>query len=304
LVSACSGQVNDAVTGEDGKVRVGVEGLPQTHDLANDAQAVNKSAKVRLQVALKGADLVGDLTEAASTAAGGLVGLATVPISILMRAQWASVGHFRFPVTDWREGPVEWTGTVKYTKETTWSGSPGPNVTQDDHKETWTVDIDITGTADGSNTFGNNGAQLNARARANYTKSAVRTSSQEAYCGRVRGEFKTSRIETGEGSGAGSATVTLGISADGQYSVSVRSDVTASVRTTSTTQQSAPDGRKQCQPTSQSSSREERGSTRIGDDIIQGDGRVDPATPAHLAGMTTETEGATTRTLTWDLQRR
>jgi hypothetical protein len=304
FVSEGSGPIRNAVTGEDGTVRVGVEGVPQAHDLSNDAQAVNKSAKVRLQVALKGADLVGDLTEAASTAAGGLAGLATVPISMLMRAQWASVGHFRFPVTDWREGPAEWTGTVKYTKVTAWSGSPSSSVTQDTHTETWTLDVEITGTVEGSNTFGNNGAQMSAQARANYTKNAVRTSSQAVYCNRVPGEFKTSRIETGEGSGTGSARVSLGISGDGQYSISVHSDVTTSVKTTSTTQQSAPDGTRKCQITTRSSSHEDTGSQRVGDDVIQGDGRIDPAMPDHLTGMTKETEGPTTRTLTWDLQRR
>ena len=55
-------------------------------------------------------DLFGDLQEAVGTAAGGLIGLATLPVSILTRAQWASVGHYRFPIKDWRNGPAEWPG--------------------------------------------------------------------------------------------------------------------------------------------------------------------------------------------------
>jgi hypothetical protein len=37
---------------------------------------------------------------------------------------------------------------------------------------------------------------------------------------------------------------------------------------------------------------------------IQGDGQLDPRTPDRLSGRTQERDGNTTRTLTWDLQRR
>jgi len=82
--------VTNAVTGEDGKVKIGVEGRGQRKNLPDDATAITKSAKVRLQVALKGSDLLGDVQEATGTAAGGIVGLAGVPLSILSRSQWAS----------------------------------------------------------------------------------------------------------------------------------------------------------------------------------------------------------------------
>lgn len=36
---------------------------------------------------------------------------------------------------------------------------------------------------------------------------------------------------------------------------------------------------------------------------MQGDGRIDPRMPDKLSGSTRETEGRTTHTLTWDLQR-
>src|SRR5204863_6777512 len=71
--------VTNAVTGEDGKVKIGVEGRGQLKNVSKDATAVTKSAKVRLQVALKGSDLLGDLQEATGTAAGGIAALAGVP---------------------------------------------------------------------------------------------------------------------------------------------------------------------------------------------------------------------------------
>lgn len=39
-------------------------------------------------------------------------------------------------------------------------------------------------------------------------------------------------------------------------------------------------------------------------EVIQGDGAIDPHQPDRLSGRTEEKQGQTTRTLTWDLQRR
>ena len=39
-------------------------------------------------------------------------------------------------------------------------------------------------------------------------------------------------------------------------------------------------------------------------DVIQGDGKIDPNMPDRLSGSTEEKDGHTTRTLTWDLQRK
>jgi hypothetical protein len=305
LTSDGAGPVTDAVTGDDGKVRVTVEGRPQRQQISNDATEVPKSAKVRLQVALKGADLFGDLQEAAGTAAGGLVGLATVPISMLMRAQWASVGHFRFAVTDWRDGPVQWAGTVKYTKVTKWtraqSGKGGHSTRE--FNEAWTVDMDITGTAGAPSLFGSSAASLDARARANYAKSDSNTGVNLVMCNRVVRESTYSQVDTGEGSGAGTAGISLGISADGQYSITVRPDVTLMYKSAHNMQQNNVDGTKQCGITTTTSSNNSSGTGRIDVDI-QGDGTIDPSKPDRLTGKTEEKEGDTTKTLTWDLQRR
>ena len=242
---------------------------------------------------------------AAGTAAGGLVGLATVPISLLMRAQWASVGHFRFAVTDWREGPAEWTGTVKLTKVTNWTRTQkgkGGHSTQD-FKEAWTVDIEVTGNAGDPSVFGSSAATLEGRARANYTKTNSNTGVNLVMCNRVIRESTFSQVDTGEGSGAGTAGISLGISADGQYSITVRPDVTLMYKSAYNMQQNNVDGTKQCGITTTTSSNNSSGTGRVDVDI-QGDGMIDPNHPDRLSGTTEEKEGDTTRTITWDLHRR
>ena len=299
-----SGPVTDAVTGDDGKVEIGVEGRGQRENIADDATAVNTSAKVRLQVALKGADLFGDLQEAAGTAAGGLVGLATLPLSVLQRAQWASAGHYRFPVRDWRDGPAEWTGTIKYTKVTEWNQTMNGEATHAEQEvsDVLTVDINLTETLEGSAAFGNAGGSMKGTANANYTSRNVRSGGRLNRCSGVVTDMRSTSTDSGEGSGAGTARASVGISADGQYSISVYPDVTFTTRTTYSTEQMVYG--KLCAIQSQTVSGPERrgsGSVQIN---IQGEGRVDPNMPDTLSGMTQEKEARTIHTLTWNLQRK
>jgi hypothetical protein len=305
FTSAGAGPIRDAVTGDDGKVRVSVEGRPQRQRIPDDAEEVRKSAKVRLQVALKGADLFGDLQEAAGTAAGGLVGLATVPLSILMRAQWASVGHYRFPVIDWRDGPAQWTGTIKYTKVTKWnrSSSGKGGSSQQDYNEALTLDIEVTGTTGDPSVFGSSAAAMEGRARANHTLVNNNSGIKLVMCDRVVRQSTYSQVDSGEGTGAGTARVSLGISADGQYSVTVHPEVFVMYKSTYTAVQNNVDGLKQCGITTTRSSNSSSG-TQAATVDIQGDGMIDPSKPDRLTGRTEEKEGDTTKTLTWDLQRR
>jgi hypothetical protein len=215
------------------------------------------------------------------------------------------VGHFRFAVTDWRDGPVQWAGTVKYTKVIKWtrtqSGKGGHSTRE--FKEAWTVDMDVTGTAGGPSLFGSSAASLDARARADYTKNDSNTGVNLVMCNRVIRESTYSQVDTGEGSGAGSAGISLGISADGQYSITVRPDVTLMYKSAYNMQQNNVDGTKQCGITTTTSSNTSGGTGRVEVDI-QGDGMIDPDKPDRLTGKTEEKEGDTTTTLTWDLQRR
>jgi hypothetical protein len=303
FVSSGSQRVTNAVTGDDGKVQIGVEGRGQLQTISNDATEVSKSAKVRLHVALRGADFLGDLQEAAGTAAGGLGGLPSAPLGILSRMQWASVGHYTFPVTDWRDGPARWTGTITYTKVTAWKDSTaGKAIHQaQDHREALTLNITITETLEGSSVFGGGAAMLRGTAQANYTARTTRSGGRLTQCERRVFDLTFSQVNSGEGTGAGTARATVGISADGQYSVSFNPDVMMTTTAESTSQQLVLRGR--CQVETQSSaSPSARGSMPVSDSM-QGDGKIDPKMPNRLSGRTEEKEAQTTRTLTWDLQR-
>jgi hypothetical protein len=306
FVSSGSQRIVNAVTGDDGKVQIGVEGRGQRQNLSNDATEVPKSARVRLHVALRGADFFGDLSEAAGTAAGGLGGLPSVPIGILSRMQWASVGHYTFPVTDWRDGPPRWAGTITYTKVTAWNESSAGKAVhlEQDYRESLTLNITITGTLDGMTVFGAAGAaMLQGTAHANYTLRNTRSGGQLTQCG-SRGpihDLTSMQISTGEGEGAGTARATVGISADGQYSITIHPDVTMTTKSDSSSQQLVLRG--QCQVQTQSSQSPTGHGMMPVSVNMQGDGTIDPNMPNRLTGRTEEKEGRTTQTLTWDLQR-
>ncbi|HLG56255.1 MAG TPA: hypothetical protein VI485_13050 [Vicinamibacterales bacterium] len=304
--SSSASPVTNAVTGDDGKVQIGVEGIGQRDNLSDDATAVNKSAKVRLQIALKGADLFGDLQEAAGTAAGGLVGLATLPLSILQRAQWASAGHYTFPVRDWRDGPAEWTGTVTYTKVTEWSTTQAGEAMhqEQEYSEKLTLTVNINETLEGSGAFGNAGAAMKGAANANYTLRNMRSGGRLNRCSGVVTEMKSMQLDTGEGSGAGPARASVGISADGQCSITVYPEVSLTTRTSYTVQTMGYG--KLCKIETQSRSTPGGvGTSQVTLDI-QGDGKIDPSKPDKLSGTTEEREreGRTIKTLTWNLERK
>lgn len=303
--SSGANDVTNAVTGEDGKVKISVEGIGQRQDILNDATQVNKSAKVRLDVALKGSDLFGDLQEATGTAAGGLPGLATVPLSILYRTKWASAGRYSFPVRDWRNGPARWTGGVNYSKVTEWNESQSHNAVhmEQEYSEELSLNVTVEETLEGADIFGSSGAAMRGTAQARHNERRLRSGGHLEQCGRVPvTDMKSLTVDTGECSGSGTARVSVGISADGQYSITVYPDVPSGTCRNNSTAQGMGWG-KMCHIEDGSHSSSSGGTGPIEIDVIQGDGKIDPKTPDHLSGRTEEKDGKTTRTLTWDLQR-
>jgi hypothetical protein len=223
LVTSPGQSITDAVTGEDGKVQVGVEGRPQRQRMSDQANEVHKSAKVRLHVALKGADLFGDLQEAAGTAAGGLVGLVSLPLSVLYRAQWASVGHYRFTVTDWRDGPAQWSGTISEV-ETTISGyTSDPTHTQGAHttQETETRQLTIAVTDTNDEQSGGGVYWLKGNAEGRYSRQKTFAGWTLRSCGSVSSrQMKNTSRESSAGSGEGEATLMVSVADDGSYQIS------------------------------------------------------------------------------------
>lgn len=99
---------------ENGIARIAVEGRGQRERVPASARPVRKYATVGLDVALKGADLFGDLKDATGTALAGGVGLLTMPLELLYRMKWYTAATLTFPVQDWGEGGG-WSGKVTVT---------------------------------------------------------------------------------------------------------------------------------------------------------------------------------------------
>jgi hypothetical protein len=94
----------------------------------------------------------------------------------------------------------------------------------------------------------------------------------------------------------------VGLSADGQYSITLNPEVSLTTRSNYTTQQMSYGNH--CTIQNRSTATPGSGGTMPVSIDMQGDGRIDPRTPDRLTGRTQEREGRTTQTLTWDLQRR
>jgi hypothetical protein len=181
------------------------------------------------------------------------------------------------------------------------SGKGGSS--QQDYNEALTLDIEVTGTTGDPSVFGSSAAAMEGRARANHTLVNNNSGIKLVMCDRVVRQSTYSQVDSGEGTGAGTARVSLGISADGQYSVTVHPEVFVMYKSTYTAVQNNVDGLKQCGITTTRSSNSSSG-TQAATVDIQGDGMIDPSKPDRLTGRTEEKEGDTTKTLTWDLQRR
>ena len=308
--------IRDAVTGDDGKLQVGVEGRGQSRSFGESATRVGKSARVRLDVALRGADLFGDVQEATGTAASGLVGLLTVPISMLYRAQWASVGHYTFLVTDWREGAGRWTGTMTRTEtEIIASSSEGPDgASSSQETRTETVEIEVTDTTD-EQLSGGIGLSATLQGSAQGKTNTLKTQSGwgSKSCGNQKMRLTGSGRSFSSGAGGADSTIMVSLGDDGSY---VAMGSTDSLKVTVTGENSSVSQRigQYCVLENVSQSQ-----PHVPSDVVLAggsigvSGRVDPRTPYLLQGSKTEEtpvesiDSQTTRkravTTTWDLRR-
>ena len=322
-VSSLNPETN-SVTGDEGAVKIGVEGRGQQHRISDDASRVSKSAKVRVQVALKGADLFGDLQEAAGTAAGGLVGLATLPLSVLYRAQWASAGHYTFPVTDWREGPAEWSGRIEFVETTIESDSHANSVnTAGMSTQTTTTTrtvVEVTETMSDQTDGGNIYASLTGKVEGVYDSLKTSAGWSTDVCGgpAITRRMKNTGRSSSHGSGHGDGTITVSVADDGAYVVAANSEGSMTVEGETSGELETFDhtpvrGEPKCTVLVKQTSMPHVPSTMPLATTLQGSGRIDPKHPGVLSGSRTEeetpkvlTEGITsrtTRTVTWRLLR-
>jgi hypothetical protein len=316
--------LTNSVTGDDGAVKIGVEGRGQRHKFSADASRVSKSAEVRVQVALKGADLFGDLQEAAGTAAGGLVGLATVPLSILYRAQWASAGHYTFPVTDWREGPAQWSGRIEFV-ETTIGVDSQANFDKSSGNSTQTTTttralVEVIDTATEETGGGNVFASLKGTVQGTYDSLQTIAGWRTDVCGgpAVRRRMTNTGRSSSHGAGQGEAAITVTITEDGAYMLAASADGAMTIEGETRAELEQFDhtpvrGEPKCTVLVTQTSTPHVPSTMPLAPQLQGTGQTDPKNPVVLSGSRTEeqaptvrTEGSTsrtTRTITWTLRR-
>jgi hypothetical protein len=310
--SGSSSPVTGAVTGDDGKVHIGVEGRGQNETLDNDARPVPKTATVRLHVALNGSDLFRDVREAAGTAAGGLVGLLTVPLSVLTRAQWAAAGHFTFPVKDWSEGPPQWSGTISVVETSislsSGEGSFGSGAHTMQETETQELKVTVTDGVDESGTEAH--SSLGGQSEGRYTRLKTYAAWTLGSCGSIKSRrMQNNSRETSTGSGSGDAAISVSLSDDGSYAIGANSSTVVMPLTgqTAGTLEVFRSGAQDCYVAVRTDTNEHVPLERSVGGLIQVGGRVDPKAPNVLAGSKTEesSQGGMKRvkTTTWRFNR-
>ncbi len=305
--------ITKAVTDADGKARVTVEGVGQDDKLGQNARRQTKQATVRVNVALKGADLLGDLKDAASAGSGGAKSLVTLPIDILSRARWASAGHYTFDVIDWSD-EGKWTGTISVSTTRTVVTSTQTAKSRGSSTDTYTMkaEIRVTQTISDQSYGGNTLGNMKASAHAHYGQRGTSSGAQIG-AGCEPGQdlaFSGERQADGDANGevqvvvvVSGGQVHLGVNSSGfqvpftgfwktdQQRAHVEGHISMKGSTrTCTVENSSPP------PTPMN------GSTGIG--TVDVAGPADPKDPDHVHGTSTQTFGSdTTQTVTWDLRR-
>jgi hypothetical protein len=240
------------------------------------------------------------------------VGLLTVPLSVLTRAQWASVGHFTFPVKDWSEGPPQWSGTISVV-ETAISESSGENPGTGAHttQETETTQLSVTVT-DGVDPSGSNMiASLSGRFEGRYQRLQTYAGWVRDSCGSIKNrKMNNTSRDTSTGSGGGNAAISVSLSEDGTYVIAADSPEVVIQLTgqTSGELEVLRPGSGDCVVHVKQESREHVPLERSVGGVIQASGRVDPKAPDVLAGSKTEesaqgSSGKRVKTTTWQFRR-
>ena len=308
-----SNSITNAGTDKDGKTTVKVEGVGQRTKKSDSAAKVIRHASVHVNVALKGADLFGDLKDAATNATGGAKALISLPVDMLNRSQWASEGHYSFEVIDWSGS--QWTGTLNMTRTEVTKRNDGGRITDvttvDEAKVQVTKttkyeeigdasEAEMTGTISGTH-------QANGTDKKNWSQ----TSESRICVGQV---FSGTDVEqwSEDGSGAGDAKISVSVGASGlDYEIRAGSadDKRISVKgQTQLRQHKFVQAGNGCQnvvvqyPVQTYDIKRDEG--MLGIDLK---GRADPDELDRLTGSTTETidnkNGTiTTIKITWDLR--
>jgi hypothetical protein len=294
--------VTNAVTDADGKVKVSVEGVGQRQRMSNDARQVMKKARVRVDVALKGADFFKDFKDAAKSALGGVGLLATLPLDLLYRMKWASVGHYAFDVADWSEGPPIWTGTITYNETTHVNYADGIRSGQGD--TTFVIQVQSQ-EADPQNLGYGNIARMKGTINGSFEQEEMVAQSPVLHSCNKDWTLQESASSTLAGSGGGEASITVEINGlryriEAHPASDLQFTVTGESSTKKQNLRAVGSGCNQEIETKTTSYPLEHS---MGLQGVFAEGEIDPDDADHISGSVTTTEGNKTTTITWSLQR-
>ncbi|HVF26613.1 MAG TPA: hypothetical protein VM943_00135 [Pyrinomonadaceae bacterium] len=204
------GNLTRSKTDKEGKARIYLEGSPKIPYVVEPAAPVMKQAVVSTTIKMKGGDIEGDAVDLWGQLRGGLSGLATLPLELLYRTDWASSGYVVVPVEDHEPCTGHWSGTINYTSsyKREFSGEGANNISYENDEVVYTADIELSNKQDGY------GKPL-ALARAQASEVRERGGRGTTGC------YRTSKqLHTVNGSAEAPASVTVSVRADGRYDLS------------------------------------------------------------------------------------
>ncbi len=268
-------------TDEEGRAHIYLEGAPRIPYLPPPHMPVMKQAVVRTNLKLKGGDVKGDAVDIAGLALGGVGAIATLPVELLFRIPWASVGNAVVEVKDWESCTRdEWYGTMvsttRYEKKSVTPGESAEVVKT--HASRYSHDATI-------NVAGQTATAMIA------SEESLLSDNKSGY-----GRVTFTRAAYGDYSGA----VNVSISANpqlGTYSVGFeRPDLKGTSRSSGTCERPAPYKCKPGAPTS----RPWNGDSRYLSSLT---GKIDPNNPTVIRDSQTVERGDIKHTFSVNLER-
>jgi hypothetical protein len=212
--------------------------------------------------------------------------------------------------------PGRWSGTISFEESTLSTSAGEAPFGRGGHRVEETsstrADVLVTGTLSDHSGGGNSVASLKARISGTYERQKTFAGWTLESCGAVKNrKMNNTSQESSKGSAEGEATVTVALSADGNYVLGATSDVTIPVEGTFTGALEV--FRAGCAVETTTNERNDAPLTQVIDQMLRGAGKVDPNHPYVLMGSTTEEDtpevaeaGATSRRrtiTTWNLRR-
>ena len=260
---------------------------------------VMKQAAVRTTIKMKGGDIKGDAADLWGQLRGGLSGLATLPLELLYRTDWASSGYLVVPVEDHEPCEGEWYGTITYTQ----TFKDERSFQEENQRGNWNREESYEATVE----FTNERQNPEQRVAVYTAKVKAKASRSETRYGRgtskVLCNLENNMTSNGSRNYDGVISAGVMLTPDGRYTVSYHLP-SVEIKAQMTKSRKILECKNPFIKPSSSSGTVDWNITPEGLDI---EGMVDPKNPNVLKGSKTvnftERSGTKTGTLTWNLVR-